>query len=170
MSPWLNRTLHLRLAPPMNLRVRSGHGKLVWLLALSCSEPSIHRPASRPGIPLPKPLLTPSTTPVLPLTGYSVQTPTLLQPSLAFSMRIDPASSGRRAYASPVRLFRVSPSEPCLRPASASGAMMIPRRNSNLAPSACAAGEFSSRFRTCTFLPRSGCVFDFPRPSVPGFR
>jgi hypothetical protein len=28
MSPWLNRTLHLRLAPQMNLRVHSGHGKL----------------------------------------------------------------------------------------------------------------------------------------------
>jgi len=28
MSPWLNRTLHLRLAPRMNLRVHSGHDKL----------------------------------------------------------------------------------------------------------------------------------------------
>ncbi len=28
MSPWLNRTLHLRLAPQMNLRVHLGHGKL----------------------------------------------------------------------------------------------------------------------------------------------
>jgi uncharacterized membrane protein YgdD (TMEM256/DUF423 family) len=28
MSPWLNRTLHPRLAPRMNLRVHSGHGKL----------------------------------------------------------------------------------------------------------------------------------------------
>jgi hypothetical protein len=28
MSPWLNRTLHPRLAPRMNLRVHTGHGNL----------------------------------------------------------------------------------------------------------------------------------------------
>ena len=28
MCPWLNRTLHPRLAPRMNLRVHSGHGNL----------------------------------------------------------------------------------------------------------------------------------------------
>ena len=64
-------------------------------------------------------------------------------------------------------------------PASTAGSMMIPRRNSNLAPSACAAGEFSSRFEACTSPSRSpmpsstflevpcpACALHFPPASI----
>ncbi len=56
MSPWLNRTLHLRLAPQMNLRVHSGHGNLgmasgallISIRRFTIGKPTMNSPTETP--------------------------------------------------------------------------------------------------------------------------